>query len=75
MDDTIKAPAGSGYVYELEGPHSWKRASSEEWPIEVYGWKGDESCVGQRTIDGARCVVFVCRDGKYRAVTLVSVGG
>ena len=75
MDDTIKAPASSGYVYELERHADWTTAPSDDWAIEVYGWEGDEEQVGERIIDGARCVVFVCRDGQYRAVTLAGVGG
>lgn len=69
-----KRPTGSGYAFEYEGKRNWRASSSERWPIEVATWKGDEKRVGTRRIDNTLCAVFLCGDGKFRAVTLVSIG-
>lgn len=72
------APMGtrSGYVFELsrDANGTWDRSSSEDWAIEVYQPAGDEKEVGARAIDGAPCIVFLCRDAQYRAVTRVNLG-
>jgi hypothetical protein len=69
-----KQPSGSGYCYEYEGKRNWRASSSERWPVETHGWKGDEKRVGTRRIDSTSCAVYLCGDGKFRAVSLVSIG-
>lgn len=74
MTTTRMMETTSGYCYELERHADWKRSPSDDWAVEVYAPHGDEQEVGTRTIDGSRCVVFLCRDAQYRAVTKVSIG-
>ena len=66
----------SGYCYEYDGSngeHGWRGPTSDDWDIVVYTATGSEKRVGERHIDGTRCVVFCCADGKYRAVNKVNV--
>lgn len=61
----------SGYVFELEGKGYWRSAKSEMWDTAIYTATGDEVRAGTRLIDDVFCVVFKCRDGKFRAVVAV----
>lgn len=63
-----------GYCYLCTAPHWWPQPG-DAWETEVYAPTGGETEVGRLFIDGSRCVVFRCPDGKYRAQTAVMVGG
>lgn len=63
-----------GYCFEFELTGDWTGSADDYWNIEVYKPTGQEKQVGSRFIDGSRCCVFSCPDGKFRAVNAVSVG-
>ncbi len=67
-------PMPSGYCFEYQGRRCWRAASSERWDTVVHTPDGKEKRVGTRRIDDAKCVVYVCSDGKFRAVTAVAAG-
>lgn len=56
-----------GYVYELEQGANWTSAPDDGWETVVRSPDGTEEHVGFRRIDDARCAVFLCSDGRYRA--------
>lgn len=69
-----KPKMSSGYAYELDAPllnkrnpEFWGVAVDDAWDTVMYTPNGKERAVGERKIDGARCVVFKCSDGFYRA--------
>jgi hypothetical protein len=65
----------TGYAYEWEGSGQWReRTDDEGWDTVVYSPKGGETIAGPATIDGARCVVYLCPDGKFRAQTVAYLG-
>lgn len=63
----------SGYCYVYQGTRGNMRVSNR-WGTSVYTPNGREKMRRDTVlIDGARCAVFKCPDGKFRAQTLVSV--
>ena len=68
----VDAVIPSGYRYGFEGTRNWQTSSDERWEIEV----GDEEAgrlLGERRIDGARCLVVRTRTGRIVAATKQSV--
>ncbi len=60
----------SGYAFETdprESGDNYFEISNDEWEIVVYTPNGREIELGCVNIDGARCTVFSCADGMYRA--------
>jgi hypothetical protein len=50
----------SGYAYKLNGPVAgWRTAKDDDWEVEQVTRVRGASFVGFRTIDGARCTVWL----------------
>ncbi len=78
----------NGYAYELdehidprEAPLSlcfWSTARDDRWnTVMLSPANTDKRAIkelGQRRIDGAMCLVFLCADARVRAVTMVAAG-
>lgn len=69
----------NGYVYELAEyipPPLWIKADSDFWDVVMVSPASEEKRavqeLGVRTIDRTRCMVFLCADGKIRALTMVA---
>lgn len=60
----------SGYAYEFTGSGSWRKSSSEDWETVIAEEKKVRR-LGNKVIDGARCIV-VKAGGKILAVTHLS---
>lgn len=64
----------NGYVYTLSKDFTfeWDVSQEDKREIEMVSQYNDDKhavhVLGARTIDGARCTVFLCRDRRVRAV-------
>lgn len=52
----------SGYCYELTDEMDFP-----DWETAIYTPTGEERFLFCREIDGAKCAVFACPDGMFRA--------
>lgn len=56
------------YAFVFTGS-DWRKATQDDWDIEVVELTGNEKVVGHRQIDGSICKVYQSADGKFIAVS------
>lgn len=56
------------YAFVFSG-NDWRKATADDWEIDIVELSGNEKVLGHRQIDGSICKVLQSSDGKIIAVS------